>query len=840
MRISLYLLLFVLFNLSLSAQETQNVALDAEVTTSYVSPWETLEAVNDGIEPSSSADNSNGAYGNWNGDASFDTYNWVQYEWPFAVSVSSTSVYWWEDGGGILKPTDAYIEYWDGLEWVNAGDIGTDLDAYNTLELNVTTPRIRVTMKSTLATGILEWQVMGSGGEDCEPTDVVTTVSVNDGEPDSTRFASVLVGDNVRIEAFPSGQGSYNWSGPEGLARRGESLTLENLQENQSGTYFLTMYNACGAISTANVSITVGQSNDGTPYEWPAYDRELSYDFRDEYPELEMPTQNLDDCEGVAGRISDGWWTFVWGPNRRKEVPDVAIHNMLDRLNNDFAYIRNVMGWPPDRRVQHGYRSAVYLYGSGLCTDNEDTTALGGWQGNINYEGVNYPMILASYYPVAAFDPSNGYDDAGFQMGAMVHEGIHAILTSLPGARNAAWFHEGGNTWLQMEMESRRAGDYSSMGFLNAGALIAPFMPIECYSGWLLDGSFGGPAAQGVNMFDDGQQICTWRNLLGGTQYGNMFPTLFAQIMGDKSIAWIWRYCENTVLEGIADSLGDYQTRRMIMEYRAKMALVDIGVWTDASRQLLDANFGGTIEEEWEPYHINVEPWTATPYVKTSWEDSITLVPEQRTTPGWSGSNIIPLIVEGDMVSANFIPIGDNMGAQLAYRATDGTTVYGQPVFGGEMKLKLDKRPANNVVFVIVTNTEYRYEGERTRTAHHDYRIQIGEGFVDRGHWHVPWYQWNQSLENLALPQPPEPEGPVTSLDQKPVQVYPNPVSSGNSFIVEVSTPGILEIIDIEGKRKFLKYVSGKTQLDSNLDPGVYFLIKHDKKGSRSTKLLIE
>ncbi len=63
------------------------------------------------------------------------------------------------------------------------------------------------------------------------------------------------------------------------------------------------------------------------------------------------------------------------------------------------------MGWPPDLRAKNGFKSAVYLYGSGLCTDDADNTALGGWQGAINYDGTSWPMILASYYPVFAFDP---------------------------------------------------------------------------------------------------------------------------------------------------------------------------------------------------------------------------------------------------------------------------------------------------------------------------------------------------------------------------------------------------------------------------------------------------
>ena len=39
-------------------------------------------------------------------------------------------------------------------------------------------------------------------------------------------------------------------------------------------------------------------------YEWPKYEPEISYDFRDEYKDLKEPTKDLDDCEGVVGTIS--------------------------------------------------------------------------------------------------------------------------------------------------------------------------------------------------------------------------------------------------------------------------------------------------------------------------------------------------------------------------------------------------------------------------------------------------------------------------------------------------------------------------------------------------------
>ena len=297
---------------------------------------------------------------------------------------------------------------------------------------------------------------------------------------------------------------------------------------------------------------------------------------------------------------------------------------MLARMNEDFEYFREVMGWPPDLRARNGYRSTIYLYGSGLPTDNADSTALGGWQSATTYEGVTYPMVLISYYPVYSFHPDCPYPegDKSYQTGAVVHEGIHALLADLPGCKGSAWIQEGGNTWLQQEYESRKSGNYDEMGFLNAGALIAPFMPIECYSGWLLDGSFGGPAAEGVNVYDEaGQQLCNWRNLLGGTQYGNLFVVFLAQTLGDGIVPWIWSHCPNRVLEGMADTLGCDQMRRLVTEYRAKQAMLDFKEWTGATRKLLDDNFNGVTQQEYEPYAQKVEPWNMTPYVKCTTDD---------------------------------------------------------------------------------------------------------------------------------------------------------------------------------------------------------------------------
>ncbi|MDO8341665.1 MAG: family 43 glycosylhydrolase [Cellvibrio sp.] len=138
-----------------------NIATLATATTSYVSPWETLSAVNDNSTPTNSNDKSKGAYGNWNNPNSIQ---WVQYDWPQNYSLTSTQIYWFDDNGGVLTPTRAYVEYWSGSNWVSAGDVPLMKDAFNNLPLNgVVTNRIRVSMLNNVqSTGLLEWRVAGT------------------------------------------------------------------------------------------------------------------------------------------------------------------------------------------------------------------------------------------------------------------------------------------------------------------------------------------------------------------------------------------------------------------------------------------------------------------------------------------------------------------------------------------------------------------------------------------------------------------------------------------------------------------------------------------------------
>ncbi|HNW50380.1 MAG TPA: T9SS type A sorting domain-containing protein [Prolixibacteraceae bacterium] len=817
---NLALMSLFIFSGGYSSMAQTNLALTATVSTSYVSSWETLDAVKDNYQPSSSSDKGSGAYGNWKGASYYNTWEWVEYSFTRKNKIDSVRVYWWTDqsdpnsAAGIQIPYEAYVEYGDCGSLQKAGNIGVERNKYNTLVINKEAFKVRVNMISTAATGILEFQVFGSLGEE---TGLIPYIQVNEQSSQQISQVTVKFGDKLVLSnglANLSG-GSWSWSGPKGFSSTDSVLTLNNIQQAQIGKYTATYTTQCGLASKQSFVVLVASSTSSN-YTWSKYSPKLIYDFRQDYPDFGEPTKDLEDCNGVAGTQHSKWWIFKWGKNRRSEVTDTAISLLLQRMDKDFTYFRDSMNWPPDKRAKNGYYSAIYLYGSGLCTDNEDTTALGGWQGSISYKGQDWPMVLASYYPVSSFDPNCTYSssDISYQTGAMVHEGIHSVLADMPGCKDACWFQEGGNTWLQQEMTARQSGDYSSMGYLNGAPFLAPFMPIECYSGWLQDNSFGGPCAEGeVNKTNSsGSQICTWRNYLGGTQYGNGFPVFLGQTLGDASIPWIWQYCTGRVLEGLADTLGENQIRRLITEYRAKQATVDMGKWSGAVRKLLDSYINTKIASEWTPTWLNPDVWYGTPYARTTLDSTGTLTPEYRTTPGWSGANQIPLIVKGDSVSVKFKPIGENMKCQICYRDILGNAVYGAPVDSGLCAVSLAIPPANDVVIAVVSNTDFVFEGAETGKKHFDYRLQIDTNLVTPAHTQKRWYAWDQDPASDVTPELAAISNPDT-LAPLDINLALNTISESDKINTTVGTLSTVDPNDVTLQEYTL--VSGEGDTDN-------------------------
>ncbi|MFA9463973.1 MAG: DUF5695 domain-containing protein [Velocimicrobium sp.] len=152
-----------------------NLAYTAKVSTSYISAWEKLTAVNDGVD----ADNSMAAgidhYGTWGNESAYET---VTYTWGKEVNLDQSNAYFWNDGGGILTPSAYSYEYLDeNGEWKQVEKLtGLEavLDQYNETKLtDITTKSIKIIInkqeENEEGIGLVEWQVIGTYAKAEEP-----------------------------------------------------------------------------------------------------------------------------------------------------------------------------------------------------------------------------------------------------------------------------------------------------------------------------------------------------------------------------------------------------------------------------------------------------------------------------------------------------------------------------------------------------------------------------------------------------------------------------------------------------------------------------------------------
>lgn len=104
------------------------------ISASHVFEADSVEALTDDLEPSSSSDTSIPRFTWWDHKG---THEWLEYSFTKPREISTVSVYWFDDtskGGGCRIPESWSILYLDGDEWRpvrEASEPGTGLNQYN-------------------------------------------------------------------------------------------------------------------------------------------------------------------------------------------------------------------------------------------------------------------------------------------------------------------------------------------------------------------------------------------------------------------------------------------------------------------------------------------------------------------------------------------------------------------------------------------------------------------------------------------------------------------------------------------------------------------------------------
>lgn len=126
---------------------------------------DTVEAMNDQIEPANSADLTVPRHTWWDHRG---TDEWVQYDFDEPTPISGVSVYWFDDTetGQCRVPRSWDLRYRTGSSWKKVaarGQFGVAKDTYNRVEFAPVTAealKIRVKLQQAYSGGILEWRVL--------------------------------------------------------------------------------------------------------------------------------------------------------------------------------------------------------------------------------------------------------------------------------------------------------------------------------------------------------------------------------------------------------------------------------------------------------------------------------------------------------------------------------------------------------------------------------------------------------------------------------------------------------------------------------------------------------
>lgn len=141
------------------------IANTSQVTASHCGSNDTPQALNDGLEPKTSADSSIPRFTWWDHRG---TAEWVQYEFSSKRRVSAVEVYWFDDepaGGQCRVPKLWTLLHRDGDRWLpveDASEFGRAKDAFNRTTfkpVETDALRLEVQLNDGVSGGILEWTV---------------------------------------------------------------------------------------------------------------------------------------------------------------------------------------------------------------------------------------------------------------------------------------------------------------------------------------------------------------------------------------------------------------------------------------------------------------------------------------------------------------------------------------------------------------------------------------------------------------------------------------------------------------------------------------------------------
>jgi hypothetical protein len=158
--------------------QSDNLARSGVASASYTSPWESVAAVNDGIDPLQSNDTTNRRWGTWPNQGE----QWAEIQWSSAQTLRSADVYFFDDNGGVRVPASWKLQSYNGSAYVDvsgASGYPVAVNRYNVVNFSsVSTTRLRVVLQSGAGSvGLLELRAYASAIPTSPPTTTPPTTT---------------------------------------------------------------------------------------------------------------------------------------------------------------------------------------------------------------------------------------------------------------------------------------------------------------------------------------------------------------------------------------------------------------------------------------------------------------------------------------------------------------------------------------------------------------------------------------------------------------------------------------------------------------------------------------
>jgi len=375
--------------------------------------------------------------------------------------------------------------------------------------------------------------------------------------------------------------------------------------------------------------------------------------------------------------IPVGYILLNEGPNGTTQVPQATQSSILSRINEDlkFETANSYVHLPP---WVTGATASHYMDYMFVATGFPNDPNAGGDQGTEK----QYADVETT--SVAMTDASQRFD--------VTHEFNHVLITSygtFPG-NVVSWIHESYNDYLILLTAEHAAGATpgqsaqfpwpSNVGYLDALVYQQAYVPIESCGINAADGStVNGPADFPTDTT--------------GFRYNDLFPLFLAQRVGQHFFAATLEKGKSgdQILQTMTRLLDAPRVQCLVQEYGARLALGDFREMSTSVQKVASTAM----------------------YAATSNSNGLLTPTNTLHLPRYTGRNNVPLTVSSGatQVTVDFMP--DAMGskgttadmrAQIVYRATDGSAVYGAPAASGPATITLTKAPKNNVVVVVISN----------------------------------------------------------------------------------------------------------------------------------------